>query len=436
MEQPAISSDLIRGHIDTIILHSLLNGDKFPQQISDYIDLKSENNYQINQATLYSSLKRLESLNYVSSYWNDAENGRRKFYKITEKGKEIVEANLSSWSFSRSILDKMMDCEPAPITKIEYVDKEVIVEKEIIVEKQVEVPVQMPATAIPNAREILFGNASLSQNQQTQEIKPEIVENEQKIDENDVKTVENNAIENNYVVYKQDEKDINFRNILNGLIKANQSAKSPIEQLRAINKNVEINNIESKKQSFNETISNEEYLPEKLKFTGKIDFSDLVTDAKKDGYILRVSSNEPLNSGKIYTNRLNLFSSLFVYIFAVLELLFISLKFGQSAGITLTASLVSGGILTLLPLAFLALFIKNPNKAMSKANGDGMLISAIVAFNLLVITFAANLISDVDFTNFAVITYSLIIPIFVLLDIFAFFFAKHYLAKLKCLRVK
>jgi len=80
--EKAISSDLIRGHIDTIILHSLLDGDKFAQQISDSIEAKSEKKYSINQATLYSSLKRLENLKHVNAYWNDSENGRRRFLSL------------------------------------------------------------------------------------------------------------------------------------------------------------------------------------------------------------------------------------------------------------------------------------------------------------------------------------------------------------------
>ncbi len=427
MEQPAISSDLIRGHIDTIILHSLIDGDKFPQQISDFIDAKSENNYQINQATLYSSLKRLESLNQVSSYWNDSENGRRKFYKITEKGKETVETNLSSWSYSRSILDKMMDCEQATVVKTEYVVKEVIVEKpvEVIVEK----PVAVPTPAVLDTREILFGNnnASLAESKpQTAEIKP--------LEQTTPPQSQNN--ESNYVVYKPDEQDINFRNILGGLIKVNQTTKPQVEQLKPIEKPSENQVLEVRKPSFNETITNEEYMPDRLKFSGKIDFSDLVAKAKKDGYILRVSSNEPINTGKIYTNKLNLFTVLFVYIIAMLELVFISVKLGNVAGISLTASLITGGILTAIPLTFLIICAKNPKKAKTQASGDGLLVSAIVAFNLLIITFAANLISDVDFANLAVITFSVIIPIMALIDGFIFFLVKHFLTKLKCLRVK
>jgi PadR family transcriptional regulator PadR len=104
MEPQAISSDLIRGHIDTIILYSLTDSDKHAQQISDYVAEKSNDEYQINEATLYSSLKRLESLKYVSAYWHSAETGRRRYFKISDAGREIIRQNTESWSYSRNII--------------------------------------------------------------------------------------------------------------------------------------------------------------------------------------------------------------------------------------------------------------------------------------------------------------------------------------------
>ena len=89
MEQ-SINSDLIRGHIDTIILKSLTDGDKFPQEISDYVYKVSNESYSINQATLYSSLKRLESTKLLRSYWQDSSNGRRKFFALTQSGRDSI----------------------------------------------------------------------------------------------------------------------------------------------------------------------------------------------------------------------------------------------------------------------------------------------------------------------------------------------------------
>ena len=122
MEKSQISSDLIRGHIDTIILYSLLDGDKFAQQIADHVKLKSGENYELNQATLYSSLKRLENLKYVNAYWNDSESGRRRFFSLTDLGKSVVNDNLSSWTFSRAIIDKLMDIKPEGEIKTEVVE--------------------------------------------------------------------------------------------------------------------------------------------------------------------------------------------------------------------------------------------------------------------------------------------------------------------------
>ena len=234
MEQQAISSDLIRGHIDTIILHTLLDGDKFAQQISDAVEEKSGKEYKINQATLYSSLKRLESLKHVTSYWNDSPSGRRKYFKLTDAGKNSVETNLSSWSYSRAIIDKLMDCAPTPI----YQTK--------IVEKVVEVPVEVPV----KIEQVIKTNDNLENPNKVQPVQIE--------DRNE---------------NKSDVQEVNFRNILNGLIKSSSSQKNEtapeIKDLEPIERTENV----SEKQKFNETIDSTDYNAQKPSNTGKIDFA-------------------------------------------------------------------------------------------------------------------------------------------------------------------
>ena len=72
----AISSDLIRGHINTIILRTLYDGDKYGYEIISEIEEKSRGQYALKQPTLYSALKRLESQDYVTSYWGGGEQRR------------------------------------------------------------------------------------------------------------------------------------------------------------------------------------------------------------------------------------------------------------------------------------------------------------------------------------------------------------------------
>ncbi len=104
-----ISSDLIRGHIDSIILRLVKDEDLYGYQICKKIYANSEGAYELKEATMYSSLKRLESEGCIQSYWGDeTQGGRRKYYKITAKGSLSYEENKKAWEHAKNILDKLL----------------------------------------------------------------------------------------------------------------------------------------------------------------------------------------------------------------------------------------------------------------------------------------------------------------------------------------
>lgn len=104
-----ISADIIRGHIDTIILKLLLHEDMYGYQISKAIHTASGGAYELKEATMYSSLKRLENDGCITWYWGDeTQGGRRKYYKITEKGNTTYSENKKNWDFAKTILDKLL----------------------------------------------------------------------------------------------------------------------------------------------------------------------------------------------------------------------------------------------------------------------------------------------------------------------------------------
>lgn len=122
-EASSISSDLIRGHINTIILRALYERDKYGYEIMNDIEQKSHGQYSLKQPTLYSALKRLETQGYIKAYWKTDEvssGGRRKYFTLTESGKEITEKNLAEWEYSRTIIDSLISdrsfdfSQPAP----------------------------------------------------------------------------------------------------------------------------------------------------------------------------------------------------------------------------------------------------------------------------------------------------------------------------------
>jgi len=104
-----MSSDLLRGHTDTIILKFLTDGDKYGYEITKLVYEQSSQQYELKEATMYSSLKRLEQDGYITSYWGDeSQGGRRKYYHITSGGRALYESNKTNWHFSKKILDTLL----------------------------------------------------------------------------------------------------------------------------------------------------------------------------------------------------------------------------------------------------------------------------------------------------------------------------------------
>ncbi len=109
MTDNKISSDLLRGHTDTMILKLLLSGDKYGYEISKLIQANSKVEYELKEATMYSSLKRLESDGCISSYWGDeTQGGRRRYYRITDRGKELYFENKKNWEYAKGVLDQLL----------------------------------------------------------------------------------------------------------------------------------------------------------------------------------------------------------------------------------------------------------------------------------------------------------------------------------------
>lgn len=109
MTDTKISSDLLRGHTDTIILKLLMDTDKYGYEISKLIQTNSDGEYELKEATMYSSLKRLEGDGCITSYWGDeTQGGRRRYYRITEKGKQLYAENKNNWEYAKRILDQLL----------------------------------------------------------------------------------------------------------------------------------------------------------------------------------------------------------------------------------------------------------------------------------------------------------------------------------------
>lgn len=104
--------EILKGYIDTIILSVLQNKDMYGYEIAKKIKEKSDEEFEIKEATLYVSLKRLEKKKCLEGYWNDNEatgGGRRRYYRITEDGKNYLINKIEEWNLLKLLLNNFME---------------------------------------------------------------------------------------------------------------------------------------------------------------------------------------------------------------------------------------------------------------------------------------------------------------------------------------
>lgn len=406
----SISSDLIRGHIDTIILRTISPADKNSQEIMDEISYKSDGKYELKQATLYSALKRLENDNYIKAYWQDcSDGGRRRFYKLLDKGRALINKNLSDWMFSRAIIDTLVQADPynstifkGALPKAEPVEiiKEVEVVKEVVKTEPVIQSVQ--ATITPEKEP------------DSNVLTPEKSEKDVKIADE----------------YTQ---ELNFRYILNGLIKTSTLDKreheSPVKEQEIVNSiKEEPQVVQSEPQlitdQLKETRASFSYEISKYnsaKDTNS-DFSDLVEDCERSNLKVRVSMqrHNKVSTG-ILINHVKLISSLMIYILVALEILFLYVSKNDILPkwfpilIALTA---------IFPIISFINYKQNPSKTIYRyLSAKNVILMAFIAlFDIALLNVVGYVfIIGIDGATATQSMYFLTIPILLYIDIFVYF---------------
>lgn len=104
-----ISSDVIRGYNDTIILSLLLAGDSYGYEISKNIRVITNEEYIIKETTLYSAFTRLEKNGHIESYFGEETQGKRRtYYHITENGILYYQEKCKEWELTKNVINKFI----------------------------------------------------------------------------------------------------------------------------------------------------------------------------------------------------------------------------------------------------------------------------------------------------------------------------------------
>lgn len=104
-----INKELLKGSTNILILSLLQRNEMYGYEIIKEMQLKSSGVFEFKEGTLYPILHSLEEENLVESFWKEGENSRkRKYYKITQKGREALKEKKNEWGLFTATVNKII----------------------------------------------------------------------------------------------------------------------------------------------------------------------------------------------------------------------------------------------------------------------------------------------------------------------------------------
>jgi PadR family transcriptional regulator PadR len=103
------NKELLKGSTTTIILNLLQTKDMYGYEMIKEIEKNSEGVFNLKEGTLYPILHSLEIKGILTSYWDEGEGARkRKYYCLTDGGRELLVEKKKEWVTFRSAIDNLL----------------------------------------------------------------------------------------------------------------------------------------------------------------------------------------------------------------------------------------------------------------------------------------------------------------------------------------
>jgi PadR family transcriptional regulator PadR len=105
---PRRDAAILQGTLDLMILNTLeAMGPLHGYSIARRIEQISDDQLSVNQGTIYPALLKLTHRGWITTKWGESTTGRRvKFYAITSRGQQQLQAEERDWRRTAGIVTK------------------------------------------------------------------------------------------------------------------------------------------------------------------------------------------------------------------------------------------------------------------------------------------------------------------------------------------
>jgi len=92
-----INPQVLKGHLDSMLLASLRGGPAHGYAIAQKLRLLSKGTFDVPEGTIYPALHRLERDGLIASQELEVSGRRRRVYKLTPKGRRSLASKQKEW---------------------------------------------------------------------------------------------------------------------------------------------------------------------------------------------------------------------------------------------------------------------------------------------------------------------------------------------------
>lgn len=102
------TGELVKGTTAMLVLRLLNTGPMHGYEIIRKMETLSEGVFSLKEGTLYPILHALEAEGHLDAAWEGETERKRKVYRITQKGKKLLQSKQAEWETVRSAVDRIL----------------------------------------------------------------------------------------------------------------------------------------------------------------------------------------------------------------------------------------------------------------------------------------------------------------------------------------
>ncbi|MBI2823374.1 MAG: helix-turn-helix transcriptional regulator [Planctomycetia bacterium] len=88
---------LLTGTVEMLMLEVISHGPSYGYEIVQTVLSRSGGRFELKEGSLYPALHRLERQKLLEAYWVEFDGRRRKYYRLTAAGRDLLQARRGDW---------------------------------------------------------------------------------------------------------------------------------------------------------------------------------------------------------------------------------------------------------------------------------------------------------------------------------------------------